>query len=407
METLKTGPIEAWEEQRRKPWQEYVEATLGFRNHWYPAFFSHELAEADVSDVHGEQVKNFKVATLLGERILFRRVDGVVHAIQDWCLHRGVPFSTRPECYTKDTITCWYHGFTYDMPTGALKTILTDPGSPLIGKVGLRKYETIEAKGLVWIFIGDANPIPALETDVPKGMLDDTHQVCDRGWNRQVKCNWRPACENGFDPAHVYIHRNSPIVQELKLTVAFGTADISKAQDLEVFDTGPGPYGVTMYTRQSTPIWEADIDGTTVGARFQPGDEAQDESVNNRETPVIAAWMPCSVTASPFPLPGITHYEFLVPVDEDHHNYMITWGMDVHTDEDRARFEELAESGLADRVAEGFSNEDLFAREQLAEFYRGDEGWFRERLFGPDLVITTWRKLASRLNRGIQRRGMQ
>lgn len=405
--SIEKGPIEAWEEQRRKPWQEYVDATLGFRNHWYPAFFSSELGEADVSDESGDEVANFKVVTMLGEKIFFRRVDGEVRAVQDWCLHRGAPFSTRPECYTKNTVTCWYHGFTYDMATGELQTILTDPNSPLIGKVKLRSYPVIEAKGLVWIFIGDLDPAPPLETDVPPGMLDDDHWVCADGWSAPVRCNWRPAIENGFDPAHVYIHRNSQIVQDLKLTVAFGTAGISKSADLEIYDKGPGPYGVKMYTRESTPIWEAEIDGTTVGARYKPGDEAVDDSVDNREIPVISAWMPCGVTAAPFPLPGVTHYEFLVPIDEEHHNYFILWGKDVRNEEEEKEFDELASSGLAHRVAEGFSSEDRFARESVADFYADNEGWFRERLFGPDIVITTWRKMASRLNRGIQKRGMQ
>src|SRR5438876_3653857 len=108
------GTVEAWEEQRRKPWQVYVEAELGFRNHWYPAFFGHELKEADVSDRTGTPVEQFKAMTILGEAILFRRIGGQVYAVQDWCLHRGVPFSARLECYTPETITCWYHGFTYD-----------------------------------------------------------------------------------------------------------------------------------------------------------------------------------------------------------------------------------------------------------------------------------------------------
>src|SRR5881398_609160 len=68
------GTVEAWEEQRRKPWQVYVEAELGFRNHWYPAFFGHELKEADVSDRTGTPVQQFKAMTILGEAILFRRI---------------------------------------------------------------------------------------------------------------------------------------------------------------------------------------------------------------------------------------------------------------------------------------------------------------------------------------------
>ena len=32
----------------RKPWQPYLEASLGFRNHWYAAFFSPQLAEGEL-----------------------------------------------------------------------------------------------------------------------------------------------------------------------------------------------------------------------------------------------------------------------------------------------------------------------------------------------------------------------
>src|SRR5688500_6015564 len=79
---------------RKKPWQPYIEAGLGFRNHWYPALFSHEIAEGEV-----------KGQVILGERIAFKRVDGRVYAIEDRCAHRGVRFSVRPECYTKNTIS--------------------------------------------------------------------------------------------------------------------------------------------------------------------------------------------------------------------------------------------------------------------------------------------------------------
>jgi len=30
----------------------------------------------------------------------FHRIGGRVYAVQDSCLHRSVPFSARPECYT-------------------------------------------------------------------------------------------------------------------------------------------------------------------------------------------------------------------------------------------------------------------------------------------------------------------
>ena len=48
-----------------------------------------------------------------------------------------------------------------------------------------------------------------------------------------------------------------------------------------------------------------------------------------------------------------------------------------------------------------FTNDDERAREAMHEFYAREDGWHKERLFGPDLVITKWRELASRVNRGI------
>lgn len=120
--------------EQRTPWAAYVEAELGFRNHWYPAFFGSELAEADVSAGLGEAVTQVKSVVVLGERILFRRVEGQVYAIHDQCIHKGVAFSKKPECYTKTSVTCWYHGFTYELPSGNLINIVTDPESALIGR---------------------------------------------------------------------------------------------------------------------------------------------------------------------------------------------------------------------------------------------------------------------------------
>jgi len=59
--------------------REYLDAEIGFRNHWYPAAFSYEL--------EGDQPLP---VTMLGEKVLLRRIDGVVFAIEDRCLHRRV-----------------------------------------------------------------------------------------------------------------------------------------------------------------------------------------------------------------------------------------------------------------------------------------------------------------------------
>ena len=70
---------------------------------------------------------------MLGDKLLLTRIDGEVLAVRDRCLHRGVPFSRKPECYKKGTITCWYHGFTYDLRSGKLCDIITNPQSNMNG----------------------------------------------------------------------------------------------------------------------------------------------------------------------------------------------------------------------------------------------------------------------------------
>src|SRR5262245_15573846 len=164
-------------QQVKHSWRPYLEAKLGFRNHWYPALFSHDL-EGDVP----------KPVKLLGERILVRRVDGQVCALADRCAHRRVPFSAKLECYTKETITCWYHGFTYDFRDCKLVGVWTEPGCTLVGKMSIKTYPVRETRGMIFVFIGDGEP-PALQDDVPPGFLDE--DLATRGIRRTVNSNWR------------------------------------------------------------------------------------------------------------------------------------------------------------------------------------------------------------------------
>lgn len=159
----------------RKLWAPYVQAKLGFRNYWYPALSSDELS--------GDEARGVR---LLGEDILLRRVNGRVAAVADRCLHHGVRFSRKPECFTPDTITCWYHGFTYSFLDGMLVEILTEPGSKLCGKIRLKTYPAIEAKGIMFVYVGDG---------APHDLADD---LAVEGIRDEVKANWaaKPACYN-------------------------------------------------------------------------------------------------------------------------------------------------------------------------------------------------------------------
>ncbi|ODQ84788.1 Rieske 2Fe-2S domain-containing protein [Mycolicibacterium holsaticum] len=381
------------------PWSHYIDAAFGFRDHWYPAFFGDELEEADVSNAHGEEIANIRTEVILGERILFRRVNGTVYAVEDRCRHRGVTLAARPECYTADTITCWYHGFTYQMNDGKLTTVVTDPECPHIGKIGLHSYPTAERAGIVWVYVGDGTPHP-LENDVQPELFENGITVAPFGWSKVVNSNWRIAAENAFDPGHAYIHRNSELVIENKVPTVLSNTNIKHNNGMEIVDVGDGPIGVKIHRASGTPVWEADAaEGVRIEARFRPGDPGVMEGM----VPDISIWLPAGVAVDPFPAPGVLQFEWFVPVDEHRHRYMMTWakrGLEGHAEKE-SFFTELRETWLQD-VPEKFNHDDVFAREAMAEFYDEGDGWERERLYGPDAVITSWRRLVSQRGGTVQ-----
>ena len=114
------------DQKTQSQYQPYKDAAWGFINHWYPALFSGELGE--------DQVEGIQIC---GIPIVLRRVDGRVLALKDQCIHRGVRLSAKPMCFNKKTISCWYHGFTFDLETGGLTTIVGNPDDKLIGTTGI------------------------------------------------------------------------------------------------------------------------------------------------------------------------------------------------------------------------------------------------------------------------------
>ncbi len=391
------------EQQRRTAWEDYIEAELGFRNHWYPAFFGAELDEADVSDASGSPVTRVRTEVLLGERILFRRVNGRVLAVQDQCVHKGVPFSRRPECYSAGSITCWYHGFTYDLDGGELTSIVTDPTSTLIGRLRLKTYPVQERQGMVFVFIGDIEP-PPLEHDLPPGFLDDDLLVHPHGWSREVACNWRLGAENGFDPAHAYLHRNSPLVRGFRVPTVLGDARIAVDSGMEIVNPrreAPGACGVRLLRGAGEPVWKTEVTpGVEIAARYLP----DERNVMQGMIPEVGIWMPGVLRVDPFPAPHIVHFEWYVPVSARRHRYMITWATKRTDAIGEKHFDDEIRFLWREFVTGKFNNEDMFAREAMDEFYAVDDGFRRENLFGPDVLVTAWRSLCARTHRGIQRR---
>lgn len=363
--------------------REYVAAKYGFRNHWYPARLSCELQEAEPLAV-----------TLLGENILLQRIDGKVHAIRDRCLHRGVPLSRKLECYTKGTVTCWYHGFTYRFTDGVLCAIAGNQGSAVIGRKKLHSYPVAEAKGLVFVFVGDEDfPLPPLSHDVPPTFLDEDMVI--RAKHRTVAANWRIGAENGFDSTHIFIHKNSVLIEDADLALPLGLQPQGRHAFKSSVDAD-GPKGVfdNFGPDEVIPVFTAQIEGETVLHGAMHG--------SNRVPHNISMWLPCALRVQPWPVPQLTQFEWYVPIDGERHLYLQTLGKRCVGPADEASFDEEFHRRWVPKALDGFNDDDVWAREATQAFYADDSGWLKEQLFEPDGNIVEWRKLASTHARGIQ-----
>jgi phenylpropionate dioxygenase-like ring-hydroxylating dioxygenase large terminal subunit len=170
----------------------------GLREYWYPAFPARWLRKR----------KPFGLRLLDEDIVFFRDLHGDIAALRDLCAHRGGKLS-RGDCHFPGTLTCPYHGWTYDATGKCVATIAEGPQSHIPKtevRIPLKKVQQL--RGVVWVWMGNGQPVP-LEEDVPEEFLDpDTMILTDvRIW----PINWRPLIENAIDGHAPYVHRNSVV----------------------------------------------------------------------------------------------------------------------------------------------------------------------------------------------------
>jgi nitrite reductase/ring-hydroxylating ferredoxin subunit len=76
-----------------------------------------------------------------GRRIALVRRDDTVHAVDDSCPHAGGPLSEGT--VTAGAVTCPYHGWVWDLTTGACRVPARDARVPV--------YPVVVEAGEVWI----------------------------------------------------------------------------------------------------------------------------------------------------------------------------------------------------------------------------------------------------------------
>lgn len=361
---------------RRKPFPRYLRAVLGLRNYWYPAALSRQVPRR----------RPFGL-TMLGEELVLVRSGDRVYCLQSRCAHRGVPLA-HGKCEFTGTITCAYHGWTYDLRDGRLVAALTDgPDCAMVGKVKLKTYPTIERQGVVWVFVGDIEP-PPLEADVFPDFLEDGAMVGARVF--EWVGNWRLAMEGAIDPSHpFYLHRSAWLSLRFNFIAARGRhwPEITLNKWL-TYRTDP-------------PVAVGDFPGL---GRWPRHRWWQRQRLNKLD---VHGALPCSsrVANLNFNLPFVT-FSWYVPIDADRYRWFtfLLAPKSVAAGPRRVWLWLKYWVWLRWMYQGQFLRQDSSINESMHPFYAEQGGWYKEQMFRPDVVITAWRRLIEENARGIQER---
>jgi phenylpropionate dioxygenase-like ring-hydroxylating dioxygenase large terminal subunit len=191
--------IEEDDDPGEMPYRRFGIPTLGFENYWYPIVTAREVGRKP------------RAVRLLGRDIVLFRDAGKLFALDDRCPHRGVKLSAGRCAYAgTGTISCPYHGWTFDGASGQLVAALMEgPDSPLTRKVAVQSYPVREHAGLVWLWPGAMEP-STLEDDIPE-YIAHQDKFFSIAMYTDYKCNWRALVDNWPQDHHAqYVHRGSP-----------------------------------------------------------------------------------------------------------------------------------------------------------------------------------------------------
>ncbi|MGH7390534.1 MAG: Rieske 2Fe-2S domain-containing protein [Candidatus Rokuibacteriota bacterium] len=203
------------------------------RQYWIPVVLSSELAA-------GGRVKRVRI---LGEDLVaFRGPGGRPGLLGEFCSHRraSLYFARNEEA----GLRCVYHGWQYE-PGGRCVDMPNErPESCFQDKVIHPAYPCAERGGVVWTYMGPADPPPGLP-DLEWAMVPEAQRFVSKFWQ---DCNYLQALEGGVDPAHIsFLHgildaRDDQLRRALDQAAAgFGyVAQLERTPHIEVADTASG-----------------------------------------------------------------------------------------------------------------------------------------------------------------------
>lgn len=285
-------------------WEKYRAAIGGLSEYWYPLTSAAELKR-----------KKRQVMKCLGKSLVLFYEQNRFSALLDKCAHRGVPLSMG-RIEFPGHISCIYHGWTYELKSGELVAALTDgPNSPVTRKACVRTFPCEERAGLIFVWMGEGKPVP-IEQDIPAELLRPDARVYAHA--RIVEGNWRHATENGFDEGHIKMLHRTALWMAFRNLSAWNKTSIVKSED-----------SVWLMRKQEQVNLFDDYAGlgTWPKKRFWKPDPARG-TVSGGADHTVSVRLPGTLRVRQPGRADWTHYEWYVPVDENHYYYLVlavTW----------------------------------------------------------------------------------
>src|SRR5438105_229206 len=185
------------------------------RRYWIPALLAWELPEPDCPPV---RVK------LLGEELVaFRDSQGRIGILDERCPHRQASlFLGRDE---ECGLRCVYHGWKFDVE-GRCVDMMNEPEELRFAhKIRTGAYPTVEAGGIIWVYLGPAERRPA-----PPHFAWTQAPASHRHVSKVIQeSNWLQGLEGGIDTSHVPIVHRPPTHQaSLERRLGNGPMDVDQ-----------------------------------------------------------------------------------------------------------------------------------------------------------------------------------
>ena len=212
------------------------------REYWMPALASSEL-KAD-----GDPLR----LMLLGEKLIaFRDTHGRVGVMDHRCPHRCASlFLGRNE---QDGIRCIYHGWKFDVEGKCVDMPSVPASQDFKDKVHAKAYKVAERNGIVWVYMGKREKVPALPM-VEATMLGDAEVSISF---MQRRCNWMQALEGDIDTSHFgFLHVGHLDPDDVPDGHPLSHTATERAPQYHVRDTPWGTsYGAYRSVRPQTTYW--------------------------------------------------------------------------------------------------------------------------------------------------------